>query len=128
MNTRLRLWLLAALLALSASGSQAQVAPPPTTVYGYDGAGNMTRSTSTAVDPQNCGAVGTTCGFGKTCCSGACVDTQWDPKNCGTCGRVCTAGGPLCWASTCHTFCPADFCLVNGICVVGCFTPPPPDH
>jgi hypothetical protein len=33
MNTRTRLSLLAALVALSASGSQAQVAPPPTTVY-----------------------------------------------------------------------------------------------
>jgi len=128
MNTRLRLWLLAALLALSASGSLAQVAPPPTSVYGYDGAGNMTRSTSTAVDPQNCGAVGATCGFGKTCCSGACVDTGYDPKNCGTCGRVCTVktGGAICAGSYCVTSCPADTCLVNGICT-SC-TPPPPDR
>jgi hypothetical protein len=118
MNTRLRLWLLAALLALSASGSLAQVAPPPTTVYLYDGAGNMTRSTSTAVDPQNCGAVGTTCGFGKTCCSGACVDISSDPTNCKSCGRVCKVPMPYCRAFTCTASpCPPGNYDCNGNCV-----------
>jgi hypothetical protein len=117
MNTRIRLWLLAALLALSASGSQAQVAPPPTTVYLYDGAGNMTRSSSTATDPLNCGAVGTTCGMGMTCCSGTCVDIWSDPNNCTKCGKVCRAPTPYCHPFGCSAFCPIGTYDCNGTCV-----------
>ncbi|KAI7835304.1 hypothetical protein COHA_010793, partial [Chlorella ohadii] len=43
-------------------------------------------------DAQNCGACGTACEDGLSCCSGTCKDLQSDASNCGTCGTVCPEG------------------------------------
>lgn len=108
---------LGVLLAWWAPATRAQ-----STVFRYDGAGNMTGRTSTATDPLNCGAVGNACAAGWACCAGVCVNVAADPANCGACGRVCTKGPRLCYQATCVLMCPADSCPVNGTC--GSCSPP----
>lgn len=68
-----------------------------------------------AVDPNNCGDCGVTCGAAvcsggvcqPTCvapfilCGGNCVDSETDPDNCGDCGNTCPTG--LCIESVCSS-------------------------
>jgi hypothetical protein len=94
-----------------------------TAIFEYDAAGNMTRASSTSSDRLNCGAVGHACSGVTSCCGGACVDTNNDPRNCGACGVVCTSKtGLICYGS-CMRQCPADTCLINGVCS-SCLPPP----
>ena len=43
------------------------------------------------LDAVNCGACGTICPAGQSCCAGTCIDTRDAEANCGACGNVCTA-------------------------------------
>ncbi len=66
-----------------------------------------------AVDPENCGACGNTCGPGAYCngscqclpgltpCSGACVDLRSDPDHCGSCGHACPPTARNCAEGNC---------------------------
>ncbi len=88
------------------------------TVFKYDGAGNMTGAASTLSDPANCGAVGNACPAGQGCCSGTCVDLATSRSNCGTCGKVCAGKPPVgvCYQATCFSSCPSETCPINGTC------------
>lgn len=93
------------------------IARAQSTVFTYDGAGNVTGRTSTDTDPLNCGAIGNACAAGRACCGGVCVDLTADPTNCGKCGQVCKFKPPgVCYRSACMAVCPADTCPTNGTC------------
>jgi hypothetical protein len=131
--------LLAVVLAGAAQGADAT----PSTVYLYDGAGNVTGILNTATDPDNCGGVGSSYDCSSThitpacaasVCSGTCaagyadcnrdklhdgceVSLMTSSANCGACGVAC-ASGFGCVTGVCRKNCPtgqADFCG-DGIC------------
>src|SRR5262249_49793427 len=77
-------------------------------------------------DGANCGACGTACAMGLTCCSGHCADTSNDPGHCGACGQACMIPNAMpgcamgkCTAGSCNpgfADCnanPADGCEVS---------------
>ncbi|MBN1770972.1 MAG: hypothetical protein JXB32_06925 [Deltaproteobacteria bacterium] len=83
------------------------------------------------VDPENCGACGTscapdevcgdfacrfTCPEGTTNCSRACVDVLHDPNNCGGCGTMCR-DTEYCQEGVCVDVCPREMIRCGDVCV-----------
>ena len=58
------------------------------------------------------------CASPRTCCGGACADTQFDPRNCGACGHVCL--GTTCSGATCTSVCRVGFLDCDNNVVNGC--------
>jgi hypothetical protein len=52
-------------------------------------------------DTANCGACGTRCATGDSCCAGKCVNLQEDENNCGACGAAACAAGSTCCKGMC---------------------------
>ncbi|MEZ4410482.1 MAG: hypothetical protein R3A52_28980 [Polyangiales bacterium] len=75
-------------------------------------------------DGANCGACGTACGAGQSCCAGACATTATDRANCGACGAVCdyANGTPACAAGACGGTCTSGYGDCDGDATNGCET------
>jgi len=103
----------AAALALVV-GAASGAAAPSATVYRYDAAGNLVRVSSTATDPDNCGAVGAVCSWNHVPAR-ACVD--------GSCNSAaCEAGWADCDGNKQTDGCEASIATVAncGACGVRC--------
>jgi hypothetical protein len=105
------------ILIASMAGTSSYAAS--TTVFEYDGAGNLLRVSSVASDGGSC-LDGTTCPSGHSCCGGACVDLTSSTTHCGACGTACAApvgGFAVCSDSRClpgECFAPSSDCA--GVC------------
>ena len=66
---------------------------------------------------QNCSRCSDACSTGKTCCNGRCVDLQVDPQNCGQCGFSCIQGAKCCNRTCCGSIyheCRNNTCICTG--------------
>lgn len=107
--------LIGILIATAVTAVAAGAAAPPSLVYTYDAFGNLTRVSSTATDPDNCGGRAVSCSISgvatRACVDGSCsasvcvadfadcdgnkqsngcetyISTTW---NCGGCGLACS--------------------------------------
>jgi Stigma-specific protein, Stig1/Putative metal-binding motif len=73
----------------------------------------------TSSDGSHCGMCTTSCGSGLDCCSGQCKDRQQDESNCGTCGIMCGAGSTCCGGGCVDLKTDGNNC---GACGHGCAT------
>ena len=102
-------------------------------LYGADFRGSNVTAAQLACATVYCNTIlpnskpAVTCGSGKTCCEGFCVDTQTSTSNCGACGRRCagTTNPCLkveCVAGQCRTVPESDgtACRVRGETGVCC--------
>ena len=86
------------------SGALSCVTPTPAAMELCDGRdddcdGAVDESFDFMTDEDHCGDCATSCGIGRTCCSGACVDTDRDTASCGACGTMCTGSQGCCGGS-----------------------------
>lgn len=74
----------------------------------------------TSNDAGGADGAGCDCTLGRTCCNGACVNTDNDPMNCGGCGVQCMGATPFC-DGTCKPLpCSGATCTSGSCCGSQC--------
>jgi hypothetical protein len=68
-------------------------------------------------DANNCGACGTRCATGFSCCAGTCIDPKTNAANCGSCGMKCGSGLSCCSGGCVNETSSGQSC---GACGVNC--------
>lgn len=63
--------------------------------------GKLDEGFNLQADTANCGACGTSCAAGNSCCAGKCVNLQEDENSCGACGAPTCARGSTCCKGMC---------------------------
>ncbi len=79
--------------------------------------GNTDEGFDLQTDENNCGACGTICTTGFSCCGGKCIDPKSNAANCGGCGSKCGSGSSCCAGGCVNTATSGANC---GACGVNC--------